>query len=461
MTKNWLLELIILFLLLLGNGFFALAEIAVVSSRKGKLRQLAEEGDRAAQKALLLAENPTKFLSSVQVGISICSIFAGALGGVTFKNELAETLTATQIPILADYGSNIAFILITGSITLVSLVLGELVPKSIALSHPEQKAMMVAGPMVFLSKCSSPLIDFLSAITDAAMSKLGVEVRQEVPMSDEEITDLIEEGAKAGVFHKNESEMVEGVLQLDEMPITAIMTPRPKIVWLNISDTEENNWRKIVASGHSQFPVYQGYRDQIVGMISIKSLYANYAIGVKTQLRDLLVAPLYVPETLTVMQLLETFKKQGQHAALVVDEYGTVKGIVTLLDVMEAIVGDLPSRDEKMQPEVRQREDGSWLIDATLTMDDLADTLSVDIEDIGVEDEEEFQTLGSFILEKLQGIPRAGDYFDWKGWRFEVVDMDRIRVDKVLIRRLPEDTQGETSATESAEGESGNQTKMD
>ncbi len=451
MTSPWLLDVFVLLFLLLTNGFFALAEIAVVSARKGRLRQLAEEGDKKAETALKLASEPTKFLSSVQVGVSLSAIFAGAYGGAALGDNFA--LWLAQFPLFAAYAKQLGFILVTGFIALSSLIIGELIPKSIALSNPEEKARWVAGPMVFFAKVTGPLISFLSLTTDYLLKKIGIQARAETPLSDEEITDLIEEGAKAGVFHKNEMSMVEGVLQLDDMPVTAIMTPRPKMIWLNLADSDENNWRKIVASGHSQFPVYQGYRDQIVGMISVKSLYANHAIGVKTHLRDLLVAPLYIPETLTAMQLLESFKRQGQHAALVVDEYGTVQGIVTLLDVMEAIVGDMPSKEERDQPEIRQREDGSWLIDATLTMDDLADRIGIELEDIGLVDEEEFQSVGSFILEKLQNIPRAGDYFDWRGWRFEVMDMDRIRVDKVLVRRIaPPATESASSvATEPAE----------
>lgn len=433
---DWFLQLIVLLLLLGGNGFFALAEIAVVSSRKAKLRQLAEEGNPRAHQALELAGSPTKFLSTVQVGVSLCSILAGAFGGATMGESFGVWLAT--IPMLAPYAELLSFVCIVVLVTFLSLIVGELVPKSIALSNPEGKALAVAGPMTFISRLSSPVISLLSGATDSVLRIFGIEPKSEVPLSDEEITGLMEEGAKAGVFHKDESSMVEGVLQLDDMPITAIMTPRPKIVWLNLGDTDEVNWRKIVASGHSQFPVFQGNRDNIAGMISVKALYANYAIGVKTPLRDLVVPALYVPEQLTVMRLLETFRNHGQHASMVVDEYGTVQGIVTLLDVMEAIVGDLPSREERLRPETVQREDGSWLIDATLTMEDLAKLALMELDEMGFKEDEEFQTIGSFVLEQLQNIPRAGDYFDWQGWRFEVMDMDRVRVDKVLVHRCPQ-----------------------
>lgn len=230
--------------------------------------------------------------------------------------------------------------------------------------------------------------------------------------------------------------MVEGVLALDQLPVTALMTPRPKIVFLNLDDPEEINWRKIVTSGHSYFPVYQHNRDQIVGMVPVKALWAHAAIGLPTTLKNLLLPPLLVSDTLTATQLLEQFKKSGKHIAIVTDEFGAVQGLVTLIDVMEAIVGDLPEPGERHQPEAKRREDGSWLVDATLATSELKKLLGVTAE-LPHEDEAEFQTLGGFVITQFGRIPAAGDHFDWAGWRFEVVDMDRRRVDKVLVAKAP------------------------
>ena len=230
--------------------------------------------------------------------------------------------------------------------------------------------------------------------------------------------------------------MVEGVLALDNLPVTALMTPRPKIVFLNLDDPEEVNWRKIVTSGHSYFPVYQTNRDQIVGMVPVKALWAHAAIGLPTTLKNLLLPPLIVTDTLTAIQLLEQFKKSGKHIAVVTDEFGAVQGLVTLIDVLEAIVGDLPEPGQRNQPEAKRCEDGSWLVDATLATSELKKLLGVTV-DLPHEDEAEFQTLGGFVMTQFGRIPAAGDHFDWAGWRFEVIDMDRRRVDKVLVGKTP------------------------
>jgi len=230
------------------------------------------------------------------------------------------------------------------------------------------------------------------------------------------------------------------VLALDQRPVTTLMTPRPKIVFLNLDDPEEVNWRKIVTSGHSYFPVYQGHRDQIVGMVAVKALWAHSAIGLPTTLKNLLLPPLLVPEKMTANQLLEQFKKTGKHIAVVTDEFGAVQGLITLIDVMEAIVGDLPEKGDRVQPEAKKREDGSWLVDATLPTAELKTLLTLDAA-LPNEASAEFQTLGGFVVTQFGRIPTAGDYFEWSGWRFEVVDMDKRRVDKVLIAKAPAATQ--------------------
>jgi putative hemolysin len=286
-----------------------------------------------------------------------------------------------------------------------------------------------------MSRVVSPVIKILSAITDFLLKPFGLTRRRETPVTDEEVNILVEQGLQAGVFHRAEKEMIEGVLGLDQLPVTAIMTPRPKIVFLNIDDSEEVNWRKIVASGHSHFPVYQDNRDQVLGMVAVKALWAHAAIGIQTSLKNLLTPPLVVPETMNCIQLLESFKKSGRHAALVADEFGSIQGMVTLIDVLEAIVGDLPAQGQRDQPQAKQREDGAWLIDATLAVNELKTVLHLG--ELPQEAAADYQTLGGLVMTQFGRIPATGDRFDWDGWRFEVIDMDRHRVDKVLVSRLP------------------------
>jgi putative hemolysin len=253
-------------------------------------------------------------------------------------------------------------------------------------------------------------------------------------VSDEEITLMIEQGQIEGVFHAAEKRMVEGVLALDRLPVTAIMNPRPKIVWLSVDDPDELNWRKIVTSGHSHFPVFRGSTDNIVGMISVKALWANSAAGFATPMKDLLTQPLRVPDTISCVQVLETFKRSGRHIALVTDEFGVTSGIVTLIDVLEAIVGDLPSRGQAPGPEAKQRADRSWLIDATMPVSDVKQTLGIAV--LPGEEHADFQTLGGFLMTNFGRIPTAGDTFEAGGFRWEVVDMDHFRIDKVLVAPL-------------------------
>jgi putative hemolysin len=238
---------------------------------------------------------------------------------------------------------------------------------------------------------------------------------------------------QAGVFNRAEKEMVAGVLELDQMSVTALMTPRPKMVFINLEDPEETNWRKIVASGHSHFPVYQGNRDHVLGMVAVKAIWANSAFGLSTNLRNLLTPPVVVPETMMAIQLLEQFKRTGKHIALVADEFGSIQGLVTINDFFEAIVGALPESGQRAAPEAKRREDGSWLIDATLPTDELKTLLGLD--ELPHEEQTDFQTLGGFVMTHFGRIPAAADYFEHGGWRFEVVDMDRHRIDKVLVSR--------------------------
>lgn len=425
-------ELLVIALLLIANGLLSMAEIAVVSSRKSRLKKLAGKGDRRAAAALAAAEEPTRFLSTIQLGITLLGVGAGAFGGRTLAESLQRILAGW--PAVSAYSEELSLVAVVCGITFVSVVIGELVPKRLGLHAPERAAMALVRPIGWLTVVVAPIANVLTFITDRALRLVGIGQPREAPVTEEEVRSLVEQGIETGVFQRAEQQMVEGVLTLDQRPVTTLMTPRPKIVFLNLDDPEEANWRKIVTSAHSYFPVYQGHRDQIVGMVAVKALWAHSAIGLPTTLKNLLLPPLVVPEKMSAIQVLEQFKKSGKHIAIVQDEFGAVQGLVTLIDVMEAIVGDLPERGDRAQPEAKKREDGSWLIDATLPTGELKALLALE-GPLPNESTADFQTVGGFVVTQLGRIPAAADYFEWQGWRFEVVDMDGRRVDKVLVAR--------------------------
>lgn len=426
------LELLIIALLLIANGVLSMAEIAMVSSRKTRLKKLANKGDERAKAALAAAEEPTRFLSTIQVGITLLGVGAGAFGGRTLAENLQQIFSAW--PMVADYAEALGIAVVVCGITFVSVIIGELVPKRLGLHAPERVAIALVRPIGWLTAVVAPIAGVLTFVTDRGLRLFGIGQPKEAPVTEEEVRSLVEQGIESGVFQRAEQQMVEGVLSLDQRPVTMLMTPRPKIVFLNLDDPEDVNWRKIVTSAHSYFPVYQGHRDQIVGMVAVKALWAHSAIGLPTTLKNLLLPPLLVPEKMNAIQLLEQFKKTGKHIAIVQDEFGAVQGLVTLIDVMESIVGDLPERGDRAQPEVRKRDDGSWLIDATLSTGELKTLLALD-GPLPNESTADFQTVGGFMVTQLGRIPAAADFFEWQGWRFEVVDMDGRRVDKVLVAR--------------------------
>ncbi len=427
-------ELIILALLVLANGLLAMAETAVVAARKTRLKASADAGDRSAAKALALAEQPARFLALVQFWLTLSGMIAGVLGGVELAGQLEEWIA--RLPALAPAARILAFGLVTVGLSAFMLLFGELVPRRISLANPERIAGLLAGLMRSLAWLAAPFLAVLEFATDG-FAKL-LRLRLPLPgdgVGEDEVRALVAQGLQAGVFQPAEQQMVEGVLALDQLKVTALMTQRRKIVFLNLDDPEETNWRKIVTSGHSYFPVYQNSRDRIVGLVAVKALWAHSAIGLPTALKNLLVPPLLVPETMTAMQMLEQFKKTGRHIAVVVDEFGVVQGLVTLIDVFEAIVGDLPEAGRRAAPEAKRHEDGGWLIEAGLPIGELKTLLGLAI-DLPNETDAEFQTVGGFLVTQFGRIPAEGDAFDWQGWRFKVVAMDRHRVDKVSVRNL-------------------------
>ncbi len=425
-------EIGIILLLLMANGLFAMTEIAVVSARKARLRRLAELGDSKAQAALALAESPNRFLATVQVGITLVGVLAGAFGGATIAEEIAAGLKS--FPWLAGYGEAIGIGTVVLGITFFSLILGELVPKRIGLNNPELVARLMAGPMNCLASMASPLVRLLTASTEFVLWVIRLKKPQDPPVTEEEVKVMIQEGVQAGVFDHREPEMVEGVLSLDRMPVSEIMTPRAKIIWINQADPHEAIWHKIVVSGHSHYPVYENTRDRVVGVISLKAIYANLAAGIPVRVRDLMVSPLFVAASQTAASLLELFKRSGQHAALVTNDAGIIIGLVTPIDVMEAIVGEFPSPAERLKPEARKRSDGSWLVDGFMSLEALV-RLVPGLHFPSAE-KRDYSTLGEFLGTRLGRPPKEGETFDEQGFRFEALDLDGARVDKVLITPL-------------------------
>lgn len=424
------LEILFIFFILLANGLFAMAEIAVVTSRKAKLKALSDEGNHGAKLAYELSANPGRFLSTVQVGITLFGVLSGVIGGARIADTLATPFKDT--PWIGEWADILALILVSTVITFFSVIIGELVPKRLALNNPERIASLLARPMNGLSVFASPIVNLLNHSSELLMKVLGVRKSSEQTVSEEEVRVLIDEGLSMGVFKKTEKDMVEGVFDLDEQTADDLMTPRARIIWLSLDDPDEENWRRIAGSGHSHFPVYQKTRDNVVGMVSVKSLWANLSLAGRAELRSLVTPPLFVPTTMPASTLIAEFKKSGKHIALVVDEFGGLQGLVTLNDVMMAIVGNLPEREQRYEPKAVRREDGTWLVDALLEIDEAKTHLEIS-KKLPDEDKGEFSTLGGFILDRLGHIPHEGEVVEWDRFKFEIIDMDRQRIDKVLI----------------------------
>jgi putative hemolysin len=419
---------VIVFLILL-NGFFAMSETALVSSRKARLRQRAEEGDGGARAALELADSPNRFLSTVQIGISLIGVLAGAFGGATLAEPLAGALRS--VPALAPYAGPIAFGAVVVAITYLSLILGELVPKRLALNGAEVVASRVSGPMRLISVITSPAVWFLSASTEAVLWLLRARSGSVSPVSEQEVEILMEEGARAGVFEEEERDLVRRALRLDDRPVRELMTPRPKVAWLDADDPPEEVLRQAREAGHSYFPIARGELDDLLGIASVKDAWAQQAVGEPVDLLGSLRRSPLVPEGAPATDALEAFKRFGLPVALVIDERGDIEGLVTLTDVLAALVGEVPDEDEPAEEAIVSREDGSWLVDGLLAADELKEQLG--IRGLPREEEADYQTVGGMVMDALGRVPEEGDRFEWEGYSFEVVDMDGRRVDKVLV----------------------------
>jgi len=429
---NFVLESLVIFLLIAANGLLAMSEIAIVAARKARLQQSANSGDTGARTALELSAHPNRFLATVQIGITLVGILAGAFGGATLSHDIERL--AAAVPTLVPYAGIIGVGVVVVGVTFFSLVLGELVPKRIALVHAERIASTVAAPMRFLSSLAYPLVRLLGVSTDTVLRIFRVKPSLEPHVTPEEIKILVEQGTALGVFEESEQDMIEGVLRLDERNIGAFMTPRTQMVWIDVGDSPETLRAKIANSRHSRFPVILGSFDNVLGFVSAKDVLNQSLSSQPINIRQALGPPLFVPETASALKVLDLFKREGAHFALVTDEYGGIQGMVTDWDILEAIVGELPSRGEPNEPEVTVRDDGSWLVDGLLNIDRLEEILEMDT--TPEEESGRYHTVSGFVMTRLGGIPAVGQHFEWKGFRFEVMDMDGRRVDKVLISRV-------------------------
>ena len=419
-----LLEAAFIFFLLLANGFFAMSEIAVVSARRTRLDHLARRGDHRALAALRLAEHPNNFLATVQIGITLVGILAGVFGGATIARELADYLN--RFPAIAPGGEEIALPAVVLMITFFSLVIGELVPKRIALTNPERIASRVAPFMRGLARLARPVVWVLSKSSDIVGALLRVPPPADAVVTDEEVTGMIASGARAGVFHPVEAAMVRRVFTLGDRRASAVMTARPEIIWLDVTQPMETLTRTMISSGHSRFPLADGSLDRVLGVVELRAVAAQCLAGESVDLRAGMRPPIVVPENAPALSVLERFRAEQQQFAFVADEYGGIAGIVTLADLAESVVGPL-DRDV-----IVTRPDGSLLVDGMVSFYEIAHRLELAVDDAA------HDTLAGFVITRLGRLPRVGDVVEDAGYRFEIVDMDRHRVDRIHVARIPE-----------------------
>lgn len=426
------MEFVFLFFLIVLNGLFAMAEIAIVSARKSKLQHMANNGDKKAEKALELANNPNRFLSTVQIGITFVGVFAGAFGSELFALPLSGMIG--KVPIIGMYSEVISLFLVVSGITYLSLVIGELVPKRIALTNPEYIAAFVALPTHALSSVSKPLVDILSTTTDWILRMFGIKTTTEMPISEEEVKLLIKEGARAGIFNLAEKDIVERTFRLADQRVVTLMTPRTDISWLDVDSNVDQLRRKLANTSFSYLPVSHKKLDTVIGVVRTKELLKHFLEAETFDVRKLMHKPIFLPESMNALKVLELFKKSGIHVALVVDEYGSITGILSITDILEALVGDIPTIDEAEDQTIIKRNDGSWLVDGLISIYEFKDHFKV--QKLPDEESDQFHTIGGFVMHGLGRIPVAGDSLDLENVHIEVIDMDGNRVDKLLIKAV-------------------------
>jgi len=438
-------ELFVLVLFALINAFFAMSEIALVQSSKPLLKQMAKQGDKRAQLAFNLTENTGRSLSTVQIGMTLVGILAGAYGGATIADQLKPMIAS--VPFIGQWAGQIALFLVVMLITYLSVVIGELVPKQYALVHPERLALIAAYPMTIIASVGAPIVWILNNSAILILKIMGIDKDSKANMTEDEVQAVLFEGAETGVLEKNEYDMMRRIIALDDRQVKTIMTPRIDIVALDINDDLDTIRQKIHESGHSRFPVIDGNLDNLKGVVSAREvLEAAFSNPTAFNLTPVMKEAPLLSDNAACHKVLELFKNHPVNLAVIIDEYGTLEGIVTSSDLLEAIVGSVASNYEDNQHIIVEREDGSWLVDGLTAVDEVALTIGVD----GINHDDNFTTVAGFILHEMGETPNVGDHFNALGYRFEVMDMDGRRIDKVLIEKLPEASEVVESPIESS-----------
>ena len=420
-------ELLFIAFLIAMNNLLAMTEAALLAARKARLQQRVNMGDKKAGIVLKLVENPNQFLSVIQIGITLIDVLTGAITGATLAIMLSRFFEG--IPLLAPYSDNIGLAVGVLIITYFSIILGELVPKRLAIQNPEQIASRFAQPMLLFTKLLAPVVRFLSFSTNLVLRLIGIHPSTEPPVTEEEIHVLLDQGTQAGIFEEAEQDMVAGVFRLNDRRVYSLMTPRTEILWLDVRDTPDKILEKLAEGPYSRFPVCQGSLDNVLGLVKARELLTRSLAGEPIQLKECLSPALFIPETTFASRALEVFKESNKELVLVIDEFGGVTGLLTINDVLVEIVGDI----EVGEPQVTQRQDGSWLLDGMLDIDEFKELFHLGL----LPNENDYETLAGFVMTSLGKIPQSADRFEWEGLRFEVVDMDGRRVDKVLVTTLP------------------------
>lgn len=426
-------EITLIFILILANGVFALAEIAIISSKKTRLEQFALKGIRGAKVALDLANAPDKLLSTVQVGITLIGILAGAFGGATLSTPLSDYLS--QFHFLDTYSESLSMGIVVSSITFLSLIVGELVPKRIALNSPEVIACAVAVPMLWLSRIANPIVSLLSSSTNLVMKLLDIKANPETPVTEEEVRIMIALGTKSGEFEPVEQDLINRIFKLSDRRISELMTPKNEILWIDLHDSEKTIRNLVLSKPHATFPVSNGSLDDIVGVVRAKDILVALAKGEPLDLQRLMKKPTFFLESLSAFRVFEKLRKVKPQLAIIINEYGATQGLITLNDILGSITGDIDG--EILEPYAVQRNDGTWLIEGLMPIRDFKEQFhlaELPDEDSG------FETLGGFVMHQLGTIPKEGQAFEWNNARFEVVDMDGRRIDKILYAPLKEKT---------------------
>jgi putative hemolysin len=416
-------EIFFISLLILINGMLAMSEASLLASRKAKLQQMANEGDTTAASALSLLKNPNIFLSTIQIGITLIGVLSGAVGGATIAKALAVSFQT--MPYIGPYGESIGIGIVVIVITVLTIWLGELVPKRLGINSPERIAKIVVGPMILISTIFSPLVKLMSGATELVLKLFGVNPTNEPPITEEELQVLIDQGTQAGIFEEAEQDMVEGIFSLGDTRVYSVMTPRTEIVWLDVNDKMEEILQKIGGSPYSRFPIRQGSLETIIGIVKSRDLLLATLSHTEINLKNLAKPAYFIPETMLASRALEVLKKNNTEMLLVVDEFGGVQGLMTINDILEEIVGDM----EGEEPQATQRQDGSWLLDGMLGVDEFKEIFNLN----ELPHESEYETLSGFVMTSLGRLPQTADHFEWNNLRFEIMDMDGRRVDKVLV----------------------------